>query len=279
MRFVTDRGETMEYGVNLSYFRGKTELKNAVKWIYDAGFRYLDHSVPFYLDNWKEIVKEETKMIEDAGLTVHQTHFPMNRYGRWGKNHKLYGERCMEAASMMGVKYVAIHGDEFDFENLTYSPDAALSYNYDYFLPFVKDAEKRNVKLAFETVFADWDRPRFSADPEELLKLIHCFCSDNVVCCWDFGHANVHFPDTAADWILKFGSLIECTHVHDNCGIDAHQIPFTGDIDWKKTMDAFKKIGYSGVFSIEFSRGNVAEALLPDYLKLTYKLTEKLWNL
>lgn len=53
------------------------------------------------------------------------------------------------------------------------------------------------------------------------MKLILSFGSENAVCCWDFGHAYVAFRNRQVEKIREFGSLIQCTHVHDNTGIDS----------------------------------------------------------
>ena len=75
------------------------------------------------------------------------------------------------------------------------------------------------------------------------------------------------------------GSLIQCTHLHDNAGNDSHQLPMTGDIRWSETVSAFKEIGYNGVLSIEYSHGAVAAHLMEDFIHLTYKTAEHIWSL
>jgi sugar phosphate isomerase/epimerase len=83
----------------------------------------------------------------------------------------------------------------------------------------------------------------------------------------------------APEAIEKFGSLIQCTHLHDNAGNDSHQLPMTGDINWKATIGAFKKIGYNGILSIEYCHGKLPEHLAGQYIDLTYKAAEHLWTL
>lgn len=272
----------MKSGVNIQFFSMDIGMEKAAELAAKAGFQYLDYTPPVELDDWKDLMKADLKIFKDNGLSVHQTHAPFNRYGRCGSadKHKLYMSRCMEATAFMGASYMAVHGDEFDLENPTNSVEALLAYNHDYFAPYVAEGEKTGVKLAFETVFKDSpERKRFTDQPEELMALILSFGSENAVCCWDFGHAHVSFPDTAVDWIVKFGSLIQCTHLHDNTGIDSHQLPLTGDIDWNRTMGAFKEIGYDGVMSIEYSHGHIPEGLALDFLTLTQKTVEYLGNL
>jgi len=269
----------MKLGINIDFFANSVGIKSASEIVANAGFKYLDYTPPVLEDNWEEIMKSALKTFNEYGLVVHQTHVPFNRYGQYGNKFKLCVDRCMEATAFMGAKYSAVHGDEFDFEKMIYSDEAVFEYNHDFFEPYVKFAGDNGFKLAFETVFEEHPvNRRYTSAPEELMKLILSFKSENAVCCWDFGHAYVSFPEMVIDWIIKFGSLIQCTHVHDNTGMDSHQLPMTGDMNWDKIMKAFKDIGYDGVFSIEYAHGSIPEELLPNFLKLTYNVSKYLCN-
>ena len=212
------------------------------------------------------------------GLTAHQTHAPFNRYNHYADRHGLCLARCAEATELMGAKFMVAHGDEFDFANRTFTEEAALDYNHDLFLPFVERAEKGGYAVAFETVFEDMNRRRFTSKAEELKALITSFHSSNAVCCWDFGHAHVSFRKTAPEKILELGELIRCTHLHDNAGNDSHQLPLTGDIDWQATAAAFREIGYRGVMSIEYAHGRIPEALAKGYIDLNIGAAKHIWE-
>lgn len=271
----------MEYGININYFANSIGLRKSAELISKAGFTKLDYTPNLLDDNWKHIMEDALKIFGDNGLEVNQTHAPFNRYGRYKENYKLCLDRCAEATAYMGAKFLVAHGDEFDFENLTFSPEAALNYNHDLFLPYMEHGEKCGYKLAFETVFEDAykGRRRYTSDAKELLDLITSFNSENVVCCWDSGHANISFYRNVPNLVREFGSLIQCTHIHDNTGKDSHQMPMTGEIDWESVMAAFKDIGYQGVFSIEYAHGKIPEGLMTDFIGLTYKTVEYLWSL
>jgi sugar phosphate isomerase/epimerase len=179
----------------------------------------------------------------------------------------------------MGAKFVAVHGDEFDFDNMEFSPEAALEHNRNMFLPYVKEGEKCGFKMAFETVFQDRSSGvRFTSDPKDLLALIKSFESENAVCCWDFGHAHVSFKWEAPSIIRDFGSLIQCTHLHDNTGEDSHQIPLTGDIRWGEVKEAFDTVNYKNVMSIEYSHGRIPENLAEDFLRLSYRSAKQIFG-
>lgn len=268
----------MKYGINIDFFRNTIGIGKAAELVAKAGFTELDYTPVLTQDDWKAELSESLAIFAENGLTVHQTHAPFNRYGKHGDKHKLYMERCAEATELSGAKFMVVHGDEFDFANLAYSTEAALAYNHDYFLPYVERAARNGYKVAFETVFEDWDRPRFSAKAEDLLALIRSFESESAVCCWDFGHGNVAFKKEAPNHIRTFGSLIQCTHLHDNTGRDSHQLPLTGVIDWQQTLGALKESGYDGVLSVEYSHGKMPEHLAGAFIDLTYKTTKHIWE-
>lgn len=271
----------MDYGININFFARSIGLKKSAELIAKAGFTKLDYTPNLLEDNFEHTVKDALKIFEDNGLKVHQTHAPFNRYGQYNECHKLCLDRCAEATAYMGAKFMVAHGDEFDFENMTFSPELALNYNHDLFFQYVEHGKKCGYKLAFETVFEDGSRGRrrYTSDAKELLDLITSFNSESVVCCWDSGHAHVSFNKNVPNVVREFGSLIQCTHIHDNTGYDSHQMPLTGDIDWEGVMTAFKDIGYQGVFSIEYAHGKMAEGLMTDFISLTYKAAEYLWSL
>lgn len=268
----------MEYGINADFFEPRIGLATAVPLIANAGFTKLDYT-PSRKEGWERELEATRHLFAEHGLTVHQTHAPFNRYGKYGDAHKYWLDQCAEATERLGAKFLVVHGDEFDFEHMTYSTEAALAYNHELFLPYVERAARNGYKIAFETVFEDWDRPRFSAKAEDLLALIDSFKSESAVCCWDFGHANVAFKKEAPNHIRAFGSRIQCTHFHDNTGRDSHQLPLTGAIDWSANVAAFREIGYDGVISVEYSHGSMPACLMDEFVDLTYKATKHIWEM
>lgn len=266
----------MNYGLNIRFFENALGLARAAEVAAKVGFTHLDYTPPVTEDNWYAQMLEAEKIFAANGLTVHQTHAPFNRYGKYGDTHKLCLDRCAEATAYLGADFLVAHGDEFDFEALTYSPEAALEYNRNYFLPYLERAEKEGYKLAFETVFADWDRPRFTAQADELYALITSFESESAVCCWDFGHSHVSMKKEAPAQIRRFGKLIQCTHLHDNTGRDSHQIVMTGTINWAETMQAFADIGYGGILSLEFSHGSMQGPLAEELIRFSHLAAKEL---
>ncbi|MBR6523309.1 MAG: sugar phosphate isomerase/epimerase [Clostridia bacterium] len=254
-------------------------MKKAAELVSKAGFQYLDYTPPVNDDNWECVMREDLKIFEEEGLKVHQTHAPFNRYGTYGERFNLCMERAMEATAAMGAKYIAVHGDEFDFNSYEFTSERAFLNNYELFRPYVEQAEKIGYKLGFETVFDDCGKRRYTSLSDELKKLILSFESKNAVCCWDFGHANVSFGKKQAEIIRDFGSLIECTHLHDNVGNDSHQMPMTGDINWTEIIPALKGTGFNGVMSVEYAHGESPLYMAEDFLKLTKKSVDYIMSL
>lgn len=266
----------MHYGINVNYLAKKTSFEKAVKAVSQAGFTTLDYTPDCTKDTWEADMNQALEIITSAGLSVHQTHAPFNRYNRHGEHHRVRVQRALQATRVSNAKYMVVHGDEFDFENIEYTPQKALEYNYEFFAPFVEEAAASNIKIAFETVFEDSNRPRFCSQADDLQALIERFHSDTVCCCWDFGHAGVSFKDEQPQKILQLGKYIECTHVHD-CGhhSDLHLPPFLGDIKWDACMSAFSQIGYQGNLTFEMVYGEIPDAFVQafaDYLKKTADL-------
>lgn len=269
----------MKYGINIGFFTKNIGLGKAAELAAKAGFTQVDYTPPLLEDNWKAVMKEAATVFENNGLCVHQTHAPFNRYGAYGSRFRLCLDRCAEATALLGAEYMVAHGDEFDFENLTFTPEAALEYNRALFLPYVEQSVQSGYCVAFETVFEERSYRRYTSQAEELLALIESFESENAVCCWDFGHANIAFGKAAPEVLRGFGRRIRCTHLHDNTGKDSHQMPMTGDIDWKNTMDAFHSIDYRGCMSVEYAHGTVPEPLAERFLDLSFRCAEYLWEL
>ena len=83
--------------------------------------------------------------------------------------------------------------------------------------------------------------------------------------CYDVGHDNIS-GQNPSESIMKLGSTIACTHIHDNNGDgDHHTLPFYGNIDFEAVMKAFAKIGYEG--NLNYEAGYFIKNL-PDALKI-----------
>lgn len=266
----------MSYSINVGYFTGKhhaMNLEDALALIAKIGFDAVDYTGNLLSPDAIKNAPAERELIEKHGLFVEQTHAPFNRYNKYKEEFSLALENAYERTKILGAKYLVVHGDEYPFDKYEFSYERALAYNYEIYAPYVERAEKDGIALAFETVFPDLapEKVRFCSRAEDLLSLIEKFNSPAAVCCWDFGHANIAFGAEQADKIRLLGKYIKCTHVHDNrLGKDIHHALFTGDSDLRSIRNAFREIGYSGIFSLELGgaqKMNVVPEILECYTK------------
>lgn len=271
----------MNIAMNLSYYLKDVGIKKAAKIVSEAGFELLDYTPKpdSPVSEWYDAIE----IFEQNGLSVHQCHAPYNRYGAHGSAdvHKQRLDRSVDMAMELGAKYLVVHGDEFDFDNMKYSPEAALAYNYEYFAPIVEKCAKNGIYIAFESVFEDGYcgegvKPRFCSNPDDLAELIDKFDNEYSCCCWDFGHGACALKEKSGDGIRRLGERVQCTHVHDNYfAYDMHLVPFMGKIDWKDTMDAMKK-SKCDVLSFELVYGNIPEAVMPAHAQMLIKTGKEL---
>ncbi len=255
------------FGINVKYLCADASLEEALKAVKAIGFDVLDYTPELLSDDWEKQMHAEFDAIRASALTVHQTHAPFNRYGSWGDKFALCLGRALDATIAMGAEYMVVHGDEFDFDGLTYTPEAAIEYNYKLFYPYVEKAAAHNVKIAFENVFEDMaGKPRLCSKAEDLKTLIERYNTDSVCCCWDTGHAGVSFGDKQPEVLRLLGAHVKCTHIHDcGHGKDLHLPPFLGSIDWDALMKAFTDIGYKGHLTYEMVYGKIPNRTVPHF--------------
>ena len=123
------------------------------------------------------------------------------------------------------------------------------------FARLIEEAEKTNVKLAFENVegieYLDAIMSRFGELP-------------SVGFCWDTGHEMCY--NFSEDVMAKYGKKLIATHFNDNLGMtdpatvtwhdDLHLLPFDGIANWQGIMDRIRREGYEGILTFELTDQN-----------------------
>ncbi len=249
-------------------------FENAVVAYAEAGFKRFDFNP--WSNEELEILE---RLSEKYGLSVYQTHGPDNRYTDKTEEQLLKDAlHCVDVSAEMGAKYVVFHGNVFDYENMEYSREAALTHNYEFFTPIVERAVKKNIKIAFENTFADYlectqSKPHFCARAEDLAALIDKFESDHVCACWDTGHAAIACGESQPEKIKFLGKRIECTHIHDNdYHRDLHLLPLLANLDFDKIMQAFAKYTAVEVLSLEPVYEKIPPIAAKAYASLAYNI-------
>lgn len=255
----------------------------------EAGFQYIDLNFadfvtpggPMAGTDWLRWVDAMGEEAARRGVSFRQSHSFVYRTRESTDmtiDRPLYEERIRRsilASERLGVEWLVLHAADFDADP-EYDFDKARRYNIDYWRPFVELAASRGVGIAFENLFASGHHRRYCSVPEELIDLTAAYQSPLVGVCWDTGHAAVAGQDQPAA-IRKLGSLIKCTHIHDNyCRPkgDEHLMPYCGSIHWPPILAALGEIGYDGNFSLELKQSVRAlpEALRGDMLRFLYAL-------
>ena len=280
----------MELGINLEYLlkqrgtKSPRDFEEAAALCKNAGFSLVDFSSDFISDDWMEKAAFHRETLDRYGISVEQTHAPMNRYGSYDKvRFWEYYRRCFEISKILGAKYVVVHGDEYTTTD-RYDPKEIVEYTYGYLAPFVDYAAKNGLVVAVEDLFEDGcgnrvdGKSRFTSRIDELLAVVERFNTPSVQVCWDFGHANCAYgKEKMLDALKQVGRYLVCTHVHDNYyGKDLHLMPFLGEIDWESHMKYLSECGYKGNFSFEFVYGGIPDSLLPESMKMAHRVGETL---
>ncbi len=118
----------------------------------------------------------------------------------------------------------------------------------------IPHAEKVGVRIAVENV---WNR--FLLSPVEMRDFIDYFDSDYVGSYFDVG--NVMLYGHPEHWIEILGKRIFAVHLKDfkvNVGnLDGFVDLLDGDVNYPAVMAAFRKINYTGPFTVEFVPGRI----------------------
>lgn len=222
-----------------------------------VGFRGIDfdiETVPAMGDDWKRVLGETAALAAKYDIRMDYGHLPYQKIMVNGKEDKEQFKKnmmlCIEAAGFAGIRHAVIHPAG--------EPKAAYDDNEKMFMrniekmtPYVEQAIKHGVKLAFENMRSPHEKDgfhRYGSTAEEILRISEYF---DMEICWDFGHAHTTGLVQSAE-IAKLGKRLSVLHVNDNhAGEDEHLMPFLGTIDWLDAMTGLKSAGFTGVFNYE----------------------------
>lgn len=238
---------------NIMPFEKAEDLTKIIDILSAAGFDGIDFNAnlpEYYGDAHDEAFYREARAYaEDRGIVFSQAHAPFaSSFAEEEKNRRRFEEilRGMQHAAWLGAEILVVHPCAHLKHKQKNHRQLLLDYNVDFFqrlLPYAVDA---GMKIAIENIPGT-----ITETAEGLLELLHALNHPAFTLCLDAGHAHV-MRVNAAEMVLKLGSAIGCTHIHDNDGVsDLHQMPFFGTIGWEEVMAAFAQIGYSGNLSYE----------------------------
>jgi len=248
MKIVTTTRDFLQY---------TTDALESMKYIKQAGFKYVDYAFDvdydykkgifgeddFYLDKVKNTVKE-------LELCLVQAHAPYYSF-IFDKDisHLIEATiKCVKACSEFNIPVLVVHTGYQ--RNL--SKEETFQKNKEFFVPILEAAEKCGVKVLAENFNKmEFDDIYWIDNATDLKEFIEFVNHPNLYAVWDAGHANLQEMSQCEELkILK--DYVLALHIHDNNGdADRHMVPFTGTMSVDSLMQGLVEIGYKGYFTFE----------------------------
>ena len=219
-------------------YRNKLSTESIASWLVDHESVLISIHTPFCLDyqvsgnpEWLSISAPEKAIRQRALDEI-----------RW----------ALEFAELvpgpMAVVHMGIPEEPFNLRHMK-----ATYHSLEALLPFSRSL---GVKIVLENI------PNALSIIATMRKFLEQSQLVDVGICFDSGHSNLNGDPT--DEIKEGGSLILTTHLHDNHGLrDEHLLPFEGNIDWIRVLEALMSNGYTGTYLLEVKEnGQPLEAIL-----------------
>lgn len=255
-----------------------------------ANLNFFEIQELFNKDNHEEIFNDLIDFLNSSTIIFNIAHAPIHFpfffntfYKRDDMN--LLNERVLKAidiSSKLNVKKIVIHIGTYLDDNYNYDIEKSIEHNIKYLEPFVKKATENNIIIAIENgTQMEKDEPKFkntAPNVDELIEIVKYFNDkykkEVLGICFDFGHANVAGLDLYNE-IIKIGNMLKVTHIHDNYGLDDHNQPYDGTINWDEVRSALNDISYNGELTSEvrYTKKELADSLNIDK---TYDLIKKI---
>lgn len=248
MKLATTTGDFSRY---------TEDQAEAVRYIREAGFRYLDYN--FHLDYTRQNgffgedpaahLEKMKEAAEANGVRFVQAHAPMGDPIKEGNT--AFSEataRCIEAAAALGIPNIVIHtGYEKGL-----SREETFERNAAFFRPLLSLAERLNITLLAENFNKMCvDGLYWIDNASDLLSFIEFVNHPRLQAVLDAGHDNMQ-KTTRREAVRLLGKHLRALHVQDNPGDDdSHMMPFYGTLDIDSLMEGLLEIGYQGYFTFE----------------------------
>ena len=270
-------------------------FKLGIKRLEDSKFNYANlnfFEIQELLDKdcYEEIFRDLIKFLKDSPLTFNIAHAPIhypfffNTYYKRDDIDKLKNRilKSLDISKEIGVKGIVIHIGTYLDKDYNYDMKKSIEHNIKYLEPFVEKAIKNNIIIAIENgTQMEKDDPLFKNTApyiDELISIVDYYNSkykkEVLGICFEFGHANVGKLDMYNE-ILKIGSKLKITHIHDNYGTDSHNQPFDGTVNWDSVRKALTDINFNGELTSEV-RYKKEELSDSSNINKTYDLIKKI---
>jgi len=229
----------------------------AMGWIAQAGFRYLDYNFAtdcarkngIYSDCFDAYVDGIRRRADELGVAFVQAHAPAGQpFVRGWDELTEQTVLCIKACAKLGIENLVVHS--------AYAPDLTVEQtiekNKQFYTPILQAAEEYGVYILTEN-FNKMTKPNvfWIDNATDLLRLIEYVDHPLFQAVWDTGHANLQ--DMPQDAELRLlGSHVRALHVQDNLGDhDTHLPPYMGTLNLDAVMHGLSEIGFNGYFNFE----------------------------
>ena len=230
----------------------------------------------------EEFLIREREMARAAGITIWQVHGPW----RWAPRDFLPEDRAerMEkmkwalwACSVLECKNYVIHPlMPYGIEDIgTGNEESTWEINRVFMRELLAEAKRYGITICLENM----PMCKLSiGSPEAILRFVQEMNDENFRICLDTGHVAAYWDLDLAEETRRLGKYIRVMHVHDTChGLDLHQLPYTGVIDWPSFAQALRDIGFDGVFSLECGAAvNLPEGLYEEATQHTVNIAKQI---
>lgn len=200
-----------------------------------------DGVILLWADYFDTDYKDFPRYARDEGLEVENTHGPYRGAndlwlpGRAGEDYTCELLRCLEDCAKQQIPTAVVHPVN-GRQPLPENPAAGL-FRLEKVL---RQAEQCGVNLAMEN----------QGNPDYLDLVFRELASPRLKFCFDSGHEHYYSPER--NLLKQYGHLLAALHLHDNDGLsDAHALPFTGLVDWRRLRRRLQEIGYRGPLALE----------------------------
>ncbi|MBR4910961.1 MAG: sugar phosphate isomerase/epimerase [Clostridia bacterium] len=220
-------------------------------------------------------VAEIKEKAEKAGLGVDFLHAPfrgVNDFWCPGLDYlplKKNIVKSINSAADNAIPIVVMHVDS------GWNPPKICDIGLNRFDELVEYADAKGVKIAFENI-------RNFGTLSAMMQRYRGI--DTVGYCYDCGHE--HCYTETVRFTDLFGSVILCTHIHDNMGKDGrpdpddHLMMFDGNIDYADMMARLNAVGYKGTLTVELEKDDrYAHMTDEEYIKTAYERIVKISKL
>lgn len=272
--------ETYVLAKKFGDFEGLRFIKNAGFDCVDMSYYWTTEGSELLSERYREYALELRAHLDALGLVCNQAHAPFSlKLGEaFSKETPAYRDivRSIESAAILGAKTIIVHslGEGIVFEKQS---------NLDFYKSLEPFCEKFNICIGVENLFVfDKKRQHYQGKlktPTELCAFIRELNSPRFVACVDIGHAALTGCEPE-DFILGMQDhLLQALHVQDgDYRGDRHTLPYLGNYNWEKIMQALRQVDYRGELTFEIFGylKQIPNDLMPDALAFAEKTGRRL---